>query len=105
MLSQKIGSMEPIAAPEDAYKLEAQEDGQSGDSGGQEPAEEKHDDQLAVSLCLLTLALGSLWWFLFRPKGGDVRISNRMIEIPGGEFVISGRTKSACHHFTSMSTR
>ena len=41
----------------------------------------------AVSLCLFGLALGSIWWFFFRPKGGDVRTFNRMIEIPAGEFI------------------
>ena len=88
VLSQKIGSMEPIAAPEDAYKLEAQE--QTANRVIQAARSRQRKSMIissAVSLCLLTLALGSLWWFLFRPKGGDVRISNRMIEIPGGEFV------------------
>jgi formylglycine-generating enzyme required for sulfatase activity/DNA-binding NarL/FixJ family response regulator len=88
VLSQRIASMEPTAAPEDAYKLEAQE--QTANQVIQAARSRQRKSMIlssAVSLCLLALALGSLWWFLFRPKGADVRISNRMIEIPGGEFV------------------
>jgi len=87
-LSQKIAMMEPTVAPEDAYKLEAQE---RAATRVIEVARKRQRRSMiissAVSLCLLGLALGSLWWFLFRPKGGDVRISNRMIEIPGGDFI------------------
>jgi formylglycine-generating enzyme required for sulfatase activity/DNA-binding NarL/FixJ family response regulator len=87
-LSQKITSMEPKVAPEDAYKLEEQE---RAASRMVEIAKKRQRKSMlissAVSLCLFSLALGSLWWFLFRPKGGDVRTFNRMIEIPGGEFI------------------
>jgi formylglycine-generating enzyme required for sulfatase activity len=87
-LSQKITAMEPNVAPEDAYKLEAQE---RAASRMVEVARKRQRRSMlissAVSLCLFSLALGSLWWFLFRPKGGDVRAFNRMIEIPGGEFI------------------
>ena len=87
-LSQKITAMEPNVAPEDAYKLEAQE---RAASRMVEVARERQRRSIlissAVSLCLFSLALGFLWWFLFRPKGGDVRAFNRMIEIPAGEFI------------------
>ena len=80
--------MEPTFAPEDAYKLDAQE---RAASRIVEEAKKRQRRSLiissAVSLCLFGLALGSIWWFLFRPKGGDVRAFNRMIEIPAGEFV------------------
>jgi formylglycine-generating enzyme required for sulfatase activity/CheY-like chemotaxis protein len=88
-LSRELESMEPAAvAPEDAYKLEAQE--QTANRVIEAARSRQRKSVIIssiVSLCLLGLALGSLWWFLFRQKGGDVRISNRMIEIPAGEFV------------------
>ena len=87
MLSQKINTMEPRVAPEDVSKLEAQ---QRETSHLVEVARERQRRSLvissAVSLCLFGLTLGSLWWFVFRPKGGDVRAFDRMIEIPAGEF-------------------
>ena len=88
MLSQKISTMEPRVAPEDVSKLEAQ---QRATSRLVEVAKERQRRSLvissAVSLCLFGLTLGSLWWFVFRPRGGDVRAFNRMIEIPAGEFI------------------
>lgn len=87
-LLQKIASMEPTVAPEDAYKLEAQE---QTASRAIETARRRQKRSMiissAVSVCLLGMALVALWWFLFRPKGADVRVSNRMIEVPGGEFI------------------
>lgn len=87
-LSQKIATMEPTVAPEDAYKLEAQE---QRASRAIETARRRQKRSMiissAVSLCLLGMALVALWWFLFRPKGADVRVSNRMNEVPGGEFI------------------
>jgi formylglycine-generating enzyme required for sulfatase activity/DNA-binding NarL/FixJ family response regulator len=100
VLSQKIASLEPAAIPEDAYKLEAQEK-----TANQviEAARARQRKSMiissAVSLCLLALALGSLWWFLFRPKGGDLRVVNRMIEIPGGEFVYQAGEKVSLPRF------
>ena len=86
-LLQRVASMEPAVAPADAYKLEAQE--QTANRVIQEAKDRQRRSMIAssaVSLCLLALALGFLWWFLFRPKGGDLRISNRMIQIPAGDF-------------------
>ena len=87
-LSQQLTAMEPAYAPEDAYKLEAHE---RATSHIVEAAKKRQRRSLlissAVSLCLFGLALGSIWWFFFRPKGGDVRNFNRMIEISGGEFI------------------
>ena len=87
-LLQQIALMEPAAAPEDAYKLDAQE--RTATRVIQAAKNRQRRSMIAssaVSLCLLGLALGFLWWFLFRPKGGDLRISNRMIQIPAGDFI------------------
>jgi formylglycine-generating enzyme required for sulfatase activity/DNA-binding NarL/FixJ family response regulator len=87
-LVRKIAAMEPQAAPETIYKLEAQE---RATSRIVELARKRQRRSLitssAVSLCVFSLALGTLWWFFFRPKGGGVRSFNRMIEIPAGEFI------------------
>ena len=87
-LLQQIASMEPAVAPEDAYKLEAQE--RTATRVIQAAKNRQRRSMIAssaVSLCLLALALGFLWWFLFRPKSGDLRIANRMIQIPAGDFI------------------
>jgi formylglycine-generating enzyme required for sulfatase activity/DNA-binding NarL/FixJ family response regulator len=100
-LSQKISAMEPNVAPEDAYKLEAQE---RAASRIVEVARKRQRRSMiissAVSLCLFSLALGSFWWFLFRPKGGDVRTFNRMIEIPAGEFIYQDGQKLSLPTFS-----
>ena len=87
-LLERVASMEPAVAPEDADKLEAQE---RTAHRVIEAAKNRQRRSMivssAVSLCLLGLALGFLWWFLFRSKGGDLRISNRMMQIPAGEFI------------------
>ncbi|HEY5707050.1 MAG TPA: SUMF1/EgtB/PvdO family nonheme iron enzyme [Terrimicrobiaceae bacterium] len=86
--SQKITTMEPNVAPEDAYKLDAQE---RETSRIVEVARRRERRSIligsVVSLCLFGLALFSLWWFLLRQKGGDVRHFDRMIEVPAGEFI------------------
>jgi formylglycine-generating enzyme required for sulfatase activity/DNA-binding NarL/FixJ family response regulator len=87
-LLQQIASMEPAVAPEDAYKLEAHE--RTATRVIQAAKNRQRRSMIAssaVSLCLLGLALGFLWWFLFRPKSGDLRITNRMIQIPAGDFI------------------
>lgn len=100
-LVQKIASIEPSAVPEDAYKLEAQ--AQTA-TRVMEAAKSRQRRSViissAVSLCLLGLALGSLWWFLLRPKGGDVRVSHRMIEIPAGEFIYQDGQKVSLPTFS-----
>ncbi|HEY5813368.1 MAG TPA: SUMF1/EgtB/PvdO family nonheme iron enzyme, partial [Terrimicrobiaceae bacterium] len=87
-LLKKISSMQPAVAPQDAYKLEAQE---RVANTVMEAARKRQKRSIVissiVSLCLLALALAFLWWFLFRPKGNDLRISHRMIKIPAGEFI------------------
>ena len=87
-LLNKIGAMEPQVAPEAVYKLEAQE---REASRIVELAKKRQRRSLimnsAFSLCVFGLALGFIWWFFFRPKGGDVRTFNRMVEIPAGEFI------------------
>ncbi len=100
-LLQKLAAMEPTFAPEDADKLDAQE---RTASRIVEEARKRQRRSLmissAVSLCLFGLALGSIWWFLFRPKGGDVRAFNRMIEIPAGEFVYQDGPKLSLPTFS-----
>jgi formylglycine-generating enzyme required for sulfatase activity/CheY-like chemotaxis protein len=93
-LLQQVTLMEPEVAPEDADKLEAQE--RTATRVIQAAKDRQRRSMIAssaVSLCLLGLALGFLWWFLFRPKGGDLRISDRMIEIPAGDFIYQGGEK------------
>ena len=90
-LLQQIALIEPSVAPEDADKLEGQERTASRVIQAAKNRQRKSMVvSSAVSLCLLALALGFLWWFLFRPKGGDLRISNRMIQIPAGDFIYQG---------------
>jgi formylglycine-generating enzyme required for sulfatase activity/DNA-binding NarL/FixJ family response regulator len=87
-LLQQIALMEPSVAPEDTDKLEAQE--RTATRVIQAAKNRQRRSMVvssAFSLCLLGLALGFLWWFLFRPKGGDLRIFNRMIQIPAGDFI------------------
>jgi formylglycine-generating enzyme required for sulfatase activity/DNA-binding NarL/FixJ family response regulator len=95
-----VAMMEPSVAPEDAYKLEAQE---RAANSVIEAAKKRQRRSMIISsavlLCLLGLALGSHWWFLFRPKGGDVRITNRMIEIPGGDFIYQDGQKLSLPSF------
>ena len=93
-LLQQVTLMEPEVAPEDADKLEAQE--RTATRVIQAAKDRQRRSMIAssaVSLCLLGLALGFLWWFLFRPKGGDLRISHRMIEIPAGDFIYQAGEK------------
>ena len=68
-LLQQIASMEPAVAPEDAYKLEAHE--RTATRVIQAAKNRQRRSMIAasaVSLCLLALALGFLWWFLFGPR-------------------------------------
>jgi formylglycine-generating enzyme required for sulfatase activity/DNA-binding NarL/FixJ family response regulator len=87
-LLKTIAAMEPQVAPEAVHKLEAQE---REANRIVELAKKRQRRSLimnsAFSLCVFGLALGFLWWFFFRPKGGDVRPFNRMIGIPAGEFI------------------
>jgi formylglycine-generating enzyme required for sulfatase activity/DNA-binding NarL/FixJ family response regulator len=93
-LVQQIDSIEPTAAPEDVDKVDAQE--RTATRVIQAAKQRQRRSMIAssaVSLLLLALALGFLWWFLFRPKGGDLRISNRMIQIPAGDFIYQNGEK------------
>ena len=93
-LLQRIASMEPAVAPEDAYKLEAQE---MTANRVIEAAKSRQRRSMikssVVSLCVLGLTLGFLWWFLFRPKGGDLRIAHRMVQVPAGDFIYQSGEK------------
>jgi formylglycine-generating enzyme required for sulfatase activity/CheY-like chemotaxis protein len=87
-LLERIAGMEPAVAPKDAFELEAQE---RAARQIVEVAKQRQRKSMlvssAVSLALFSLALGFLWWSLFRPKGGDVRAFDRMIEVPSGKFI------------------
>jgi formylglycine-generating enzyme required for sulfatase activity/DNA-binding NarL/FixJ family response regulator len=93
-LSQRIASMEPPVAPEDAYKLEAQETTANRVIEAARSRQRRSTIMSSVvSLCVLGLALAFLWWFLFRPKGGDLRITNRMLRVPAGDFIYQSGQK------------
>lgn len=87
-LAQAVAGLEPKVAPEDAYKLDAQE--RAAIRMVEEAKKRQRKSMLIstlISLCLLAAALGSVYWFLLRPKGANVRVFDRMIEIPAGEFI------------------
>ena len=87
-LGKAVADLEPKVAPEDAYKLDAQE---RGAIRMVEEAKKRQKRGMIisslVSLGLLAAALGSVWFFLLREKGAVARTFDRMIEVPGGPFV------------------
>lgn len=87
-LTQAVAALEPKIAPQDAYKLDAQE---RAAIRMVEEAKKKQKRSMiistAVSLSLLALALFTVWYFFFRPKGAVVRDLEEMVEIPAGEFI------------------
>nr|HRJ72945.1 SUMF1/EgtB/PvdO family nonheme iron enzyme [Terrimicrobiaceae bacterium] len=87
-LTAAIVSHEPKVAPEDAYKLDAQE--RAAIRMVEEAKKRQRKGMLintGVSLGLLALALFSAWWFLLRQKGANVKDFSRTITIPAGEFI------------------
>jgi formylglycine-generating enzyme required for sulfatase activity len=86
-LTQALTALEPKIAPQDAYKLDAQE---RAAIRMVEEAKKKQKRGMiissAVSLTLLAFALATVWYFL-RPKGATVRDLEAMVEIPAGNFV------------------
>jgi len=87
-LAQAVAALEPKVAPQDAYKLDAQE---RAAIRMVEEAKKKQKRSMwistGVSLGVLACALIAIWWTLLRPKGATVHEFNTMIEIPAGEFI------------------
>jgi formylglycine-generating enzyme required for sulfatase activity/DNA-binding NarL/FixJ family response regulator len=87
-LGKAVADLEPKVAPEDAYKLDAQE--RAAIRMVEEAKKRQKRGMITsslISLALLAAALGSVWWFILRQKGAVVRSFDRMIEIPAGPFV------------------
>ncbi len=86
-LAQAVTALEPKVAPQDAYKLDAQE---RAAIRMVEEAKKKQKRSMwistGVSLGLLACALLAVWWVL-RPKGATVHSFDKMVEIPAGEFI------------------
>ena len=86
--TKAIEALEPKIAPEDAYKLDAQE--RAAIRMVEEAKKRQKQNMIintVISLTLLAAALGSVWWFLLRNKGASSRAFDRMIEVPAGEFI------------------
>ena len=93
-LVRGIEALEPKIAPEDAYKLDAQE--RAAIRMVEEAKKRRKKNMIintVISLSLLAAALGSVWWFLLRQKGGSARAFDRMIPIPAGEFIYQNGEK------------
>jgi formylglycine-generating enzyme required for sulfatase activity/DNA-binding NarL/FixJ family response regulator len=87
-LAHAVEALEPKVAPEDAYKLDAQE--RAAIRMVEEAKKRQKKGMIVsslISLTLLATALGSVYWFLVRQKGATVRSIDHMVEIPAGEFV------------------
>ncbi|PTX93088.1 hypothetical protein DB345_15780 [Spartobacteria bacterium LR76] len=98
-LIDAVTALEPKVAPQDAYKLDAQE------RAAIRMVEEAKKRQkrgmyisTAVSLTLLAVALGVVYFFISRSntKGTDF---DKMIEIPAGEFVYQDGLKETLPTF------
>lgn len=87
-LTQAVAALEPKIAPQDAYKLDAQE--RAAIRMVEEAKKRQKRGMIIstlVSLSLLAVALFTVWYFLLRQKGAVVRNFDRMMEIPAGEFI------------------
>ncbi len=99
-LARRVQALEPKIAPEDAYKLDAQE--RAAIRMVEEAKKRQKKNMIistVISLGLLAAALGSFWWFLLRQKGASIREFDRMIPIPAGEFVYQGGQKVTLPEF------
>lgn len=86
--AQELQALEPKVAPQDAYKLDAQE--RAAIRMVEETKKRQRRNMLAssaVSLFLLIAALVALFLLLNRDKGGTAKAFNQLIEIPAGEFI------------------
>lgn len=95
-----ITALEPQVKPADAHKLDARE---RATVRIMEEAQKKKRRSMLVSslmsLALLAVGLGVVYWALFRPKGADVRVAGKMIEIPAGEFIFQDGRKETLPTF------
>ncbi len=86
--AQELQALEPKVAPQDAYKLDAQE--RAAIRMVEETKKRQRRSMLissAVSLLLLTAALGALFFLFKRDKGTTAKTFDQLIEIPAGEFI------------------
>jgi formylglycine-generating enzyme required for sulfatase activity/CheY-like chemotaxis protein len=86
--AQELQALEPKVAPQDAYKLDAQE--RAAIRMVEETKKRQRRNMLissAVSLFLLTSALLALFLLFNRDKGATATAFNQLIEIPAGEFI------------------
>jgi formylglycine-generating enzyme required for sulfatase activity/DNA-binding NarL/FixJ family response regulator len=93
-LTQAVAALEPKIAPQDAYKLDAQE--RAAIRMVEEAKKRQKRSMIissVVSLSLLAVALATVWYFVFRQKGGTVRNLEGMVEIPAGEFIYQNGEK------------
>jgi formylglycine-generating enzyme required for sulfatase activity len=87
-LTQAVTALEPKIAPQDAYKLDAQE--RAAVRMVEEAKKRQKRGMIIsslVSLTLLAVALTTVWYFAFRQKGATARTLDRMKEIPAGTFI------------------
>jgi formylglycine-generating enzyme required for sulfatase activity/DNA-binding NarL/FixJ family response regulator len=99
-LTQAVTALEPKIAPQDAYKLDAQE--RAAIRMVEEAKKRQKRGMLissAVSLTLLAIALLTVWFFVFRQKGAAVRAFDRMVKIPAGEFIYQDGQKVTLPEF------
>jgi len=86
-LTKAIAKLEPQVAPEDAYKLDAQE---RAAVRMVEEAKKRRKRGLIInsiiSLALLAVVLGVVGYLLM-PKSSVARTFDQMVEVPGGEFI------------------
>ncbi len=98
-LVKAITDLEPRVAPEDAYKLDAQE--RAAIRMVEEAKKKQRRNMLTsslVSLGLLAVALGAVYWAFFsgQTKG---KVFNKTITIPAGEFVYQDGQKVTLPEF------
>ncbi|GAB4164498.1 MAG: hypothetical protein Fur0032_00470 [Terrimicrobiaceae bacterium] len=87
-LAQELKALEPRIAPQDAYKLDAQE--RAAIRVIEETRKRQKRSMIISSMISLSLLIGVLttvYFTLFRDKGSSFTDFSRMIEIPAGEFV------------------
>ncbi len=87
-LTQAVTALEPKIAPQDAYKLDAQE--RAAVRMVEEAKKRQKRGMIIsslVSLTLLAAALATVWYFVFRQKGATAKNFHTMKAIPAGTFI------------------
>ncbi len=87
-LTQAIAALEPKVAPQDAYKLDAQE--RAAIRMVEEAKKRQKKGMIIstlVSLTLLGIALFTVWYFLLRSQTAVARNFDREMPIPAGDFL------------------